>query len=79
MGAYESQQASLSVTLTHFSGVLLHGLATLQWQTGAESGFSRFELERSSDGAAFTKVATILPKGRSLYMLIRVITYEGMQ
>ncbi|UAY55475.1 right-handed parallel beta-helix repeat-containing protein [Arachidicoccus terrestris] len=63
MGAYESQQAPLPVTLIHFSGVLQHGLAKLQWQTGVEAGFSRFELEKSSDGSTFTKVATVMPKG----------------
>ena len=63
MGAYESQQAPLPVTLISFSGVLQNGTANLQWQTGVEAGFSRFELQKSSNGSAFTTVATIMPKG----------------
>jgi len=63
MGAYESQQAPLPVTLISFSGVLQNGTANLQWHTGVESGFSRFELQKSGNGSAFTTVATIMPKG----------------
>jgi len=63
MGAYESQQAPLPVKLISFSGLLQNSTANLQWQTGVEENFSRFELQKSSNGSTFITAATILPKG----------------
>ncbi|WP_158639653.1 choice-of-anchor Q domain-containing protein [Arachidicoccus ginsenosidivorans] len=63
MGAYESQLATVPVTLVDFKGLIQNGQAMLTWKTGVETGLSRFEVERSSDGATFLTVARITPKG----------------
>lgn len=63
MGAYEFQESSLPVTLVRFGGVLQNGRARLEWQTGVETGFSRFQLAKSSDGATFSTVASIPATG----------------
>lgn len=63
MGAYELQQATVPVTLIGFSGVLKGGLASLAWKTGVETAFSRFALEKSVNGSAFSTLAVIAPKG----------------
>ena len=63
IGAYESQQATVPVTLIGFSGVLQGGIARLGWETGLESALDQFEIEKSVNGASFATIAVITPKG----------------
>ncbi|MDZ4810079.1 MAG: T9SS type A sorting domain-containing protein [Bacteroidota bacterium] len=52
--------ANLPVSLLDFTGTGAGTYNLLQWNVAQEDNFSRYELERSTDGASFTKVATIM-------------------
>jgi hypothetical protein len=56
----------LPVTLTEFSGRWQQHDALLSWATATEVNSSYFELERSFDGKAFTKVQQIAAAGQSV-------------
>jgi predicted outer membrane repeat protein len=58
-----AQSSPLPLTLLNFSGQPYSGYNQLQWQTADEANTKQFELERSSDGSAFTKTATIAAAG----------------
>jgi N-acetylneuraminic acid mutarotase len=49
----------LPVTLTYFSGSPHNDHVNVQWKTETESGFSHFNLQRSTNGASFEKIATV--------------------
>lgn len=52
--------SALPITLISFAGKLIgQATARLDWQVAAPDHFSHFELERSTDGRTFSKVATI--------------------
>ncbi len=57
------QAAPLPVTLTSFSGSLKNDVASLQWNTGIENNFDSFEIEKSTNGKNYVKIATITAKG----------------
>lgn len=59
--------STLPVTLREFTGVALQGQNKLQWQVEQEQDFSRYELERSEDGSAFSRIYTAMAQGRSSY------------
>lgn len=65
MGAYESPQGALPVKLISFQGKLQNGIAELSWQTGVEDDLTRFELEKSTSGKNFVRVATITGRGNN--------------
>jgi hypothetical protein len=52
------QQKTLPVTLLSFSGTYRNQAATLHWQTENETAFDHFEVERSSNGSAFSFVGS---------------------
>ena len=56
---YKNTSPLLPLHLVSFSGIKHTGFNQLQWQTASEVNTKWFELERSSDGAIFTKIATI--------------------
>lgn len=69
-GVYRSDlytNSTLPVTLKEFSGVALQGQNKLQWIVEQELNFSKYELERSSNGTDFTKINTQAAQGKSRY------------
>jgi hypothetical protein len=50
---------TLPVDLLNFNGSLNNETATLKWLVANEVNFARYELERSTDGVSFAKVATV--------------------
>jgi hypothetical protein len=56
---YKNTSPLLPLHLVSFSGAKHTGFNQLQWQTASEVNTKWFELERSSDGKNFTKIATI--------------------
>ncbi len=68
----------LPLHLIGFSGVKQAGCTQLQWQTADESNTKLFEIERSSDGKNFTKVATLnsAGTGNSSYSIHDDVVYS---
>jgi len=56
----------LPATLTDFTGSGHAGYNQLKWTVTQEQNLSRYELERSTDGAAFVKVATISAQNQTI-------------
>jgi hypothetical protein len=56
---------SLPVILSDFSVNLIDNQTALSWTTDQENNSNRFEVERSTDGATWTKIASIAAKGNS--------------
>ena len=56
---YKNTSPLLPLHLLSFNGMKHGGFNQLQWQTASEVNTKSFELERSSDGAKFTKIATV--------------------
>ena len=64
MGAYEYQGAiALPVRVMAFTGSIRNNVATLSWQSGVETGFNHYELEKSTDGKTFFALASIQAQG----------------
>ena len=64
MGAYEYQGAiALPVRVMAFTGSMRNNVATLSWQSGVETGFNHYELEKSTDGKTFFALASFQAKG----------------
>lgn len=57
--------ATLPVTLTYFTAEERTGSILLKWATAQEINNAYFDVERSVDGNAFTKIATIQGAGNS--------------
>ncbi|WP_276482152.1 T9SS type A sorting domain-containing protein [Paraflavitalea pollutisoli] len=53
---------NLPVHFDAFFGRLQDGKAYLSWTTSAEENNSHFDIERSNDGAAYTKIGKVAPK-----------------
>ncbi|MGI4740746.1 MAG: T9SS type A sorting domain-containing protein [Janthinobacterium lividum] len=60
-----SSASPLPVTLTDFTAQLLGETVTLAWNTASEANTDRFEVERSTDGVAFTRLGTVAAHGTS--------------
>ena len=58
-------QMTLPVKLISFSGRLNGNRVDLNWVTANELNTKQFEVERSSDGRNFTKLATVTARGNS--------------
>ena len=56
---------TLPVQLTEFKGTLQGKTALLQWKTSGEINSRHFELEKSNDGTAWRKIATVQAAGNS--------------
>ncbi len=54
----------LPLDLVQFSAQAAGQEVSLTWQTLSEKEFSHFEIERSQDGRQFTKLETVLAKGK---------------
>lgn len=83
----------LPVTLMSFRGSTFNCTAAFNWTTSAEWNVSHFELQKSTNGSAYTPVAQLPPKGsnssytytdasmstgRSLYRL-RIVDIDGQE
>lgn len=55
--------APLPVVLTHFTAQAVGSGVELRWHTSLEHGSSHFEVERSSNGQAFARIATVQAQG----------------
>jgi hypothetical protein len=60
----------LPLQLTRFSGNRQNNYNGLQWETANEINTKTFELERSTDGASFTKVASLQSAGTGNNMYV---------
>lgn len=56
----------LPINLISFKGNSVGNTNLLQWTTSSENGSDHFEIERSSDGILFSKIASIEASGNSL-------------
>jgi hypothetical protein len=56
---------SLPVQLVRFAARMVNANAQLNWTTASEQNNSRFEIERSLDGANFTTIGTVAGRGNS--------------
>jgi hypothetical protein len=65
MGAYEYQNGVLAVSIQNFTGKLTNSVAQLQWKTGEESDYSRFEVEKSTDNTTFVSIGSFAVKGNN--------------
>lgn len=54
------KSGSLPITLDYFRGVQINRKNQLNWKVYCTSTSARFEVERSSDGAHFSRIATLL-------------------
>lgn len=52
----------LPITLVSFEANAVESMAVLQWNTTEETGFDRFEIERSPDGKNWTRLGVVLGK-----------------
>jgi hypothetical protein len=91
MGAYEQPDgASLPVSIISFDGNYQEGLATVEWRSGVESQFDHYELEVSSEGQVFQKIArksatgsnshykVITPQvGKEAYYRLKLVDKDG--
>ncbi|MBL7727121.1 MAG: carboxypeptidase regulatory-like domain-containing protein, partial [Dinghuibacter sp.] len=57
--------SSVPVRLIGFTGNLNGNIAVLQWSTAQEQNTSHFDVERSTDGANFSKVGMVSARGNS--------------
>jgi hypothetical protein len=56
---------TLPATLLDFNGIGYSGYNRLQWKVAQEQNMSRYELERSTNGFAYTKVATVVSQNQT--------------
>jgi len=68
----------LPVTLLDFSGTGNDGYNQLEWKVAQEQNLSRYELERSTDGSAFTRVATIASQNQTTEFTYRHKDYTSL-
>ncbi|KAA0992051.1 PKD domain-containing protein [Dyadobacter aurulentus] len=61
----DSTLCRLPVTLTSFTGKGENSLATLNWATSAESNFSHFEVQYSSNAKTFRTIGRVAPESNS--------------
>lgn len=66
LGAYEFN-AVLPVTLQYFTATAHHSDVKLIWAVASSLNFNRFEVERSSDGISFSKIADKVFNGIGSY------------
>jgi hypothetical protein len=64
LGSYANP---LPVSLTTFAGRVQNGQAILDWATASEQNNAGFEVQRSADGALFTKIGWVSAKGPGGY------------
>lgn len=64
MGAFEFQmESTVPIVIQSFRGQLQNGTAHLEWQSGLETSFKQYELEKSQDGTSYHHLATISATG----------------
>ena len=57
----------LPVDLEDFGGVASGSGVLLSWKVGIETGLSRYEVQRSTDGVGFATIGSVQPGGRQFY------------
>ncbi len=60
-----STQTALPVQLVNFTAVKQNALVKVSWSTSQEVNSSSFDVERSADGKAFSKIGTVAAMGNS--------------
>jgi hypothetical protein len=60
---------TLPIQLTSFTAVKKQSGVLLEWTTASENNSAKFEVERSADGRAFTRIATVTAAGESAQKL----------
>jgi hypothetical protein len=55
--------APLPVTIASFTGISNDCAATLNWRSATEITLDRYEIEKSTDGKHYTKLASVVPLG----------------
>lgn len=71
-------ESSLPVNLLSFTGNAKNTNVHLEWKASNEVNFSRYELEKSTDGLSFSKIATIAASGSSRYSYIDKWSNENL-
>lgn len=56
-------QWALPVDLKAFTGKLNNGIARLDWESGVETAFEGYEIEKSTDGTGYIKIGSVEAKG----------------
>ncbi|SHG02302.1 T9SS type A sorting domain-containing protein [Flavisolibacter ginsengisoli] len=76
--ALASPATVMPVSLTYFKGRSLNSnSALLEWETAQEENADHFDIEESSNGTLFTKLATLPAKGNSSIPTRYLYTYTG--
>jgi len=65
LGAFEFGAIIVPVTLVDFSATERSGRTLLQWSTATEINSNHFDVERSTDGQNFDKIATVASNGNT--------------
>ena len=68
---------TLPVTLTAYSATATANGVALNWKTAAELNNNRYEVEKSTDGKAFVKLAVTLPSASFAYTLLDKAPAQG--
>ena len=68
---------TLPVTLTAYSATATANGVALNWKTAAELNNNRYEVEKSTDGKAFVKLAVVLPSTSFAYTLLDKAPAQG--
>ena len=61
------QEGVLPVTLTNFSAQIINKKTLIKWNVENEINFSDYEIEQSSNGVDFVKLAVVKPSNQSAY------------
>jgi len=65
--AYLSPDCILPLKLNSFNGEYLNNVVKLNWKAEKQTGFSHFEIEKSTNARNFTEIKKILPSNGLLY------------
>lgn len=74
MGAYENATSLLPVELLSFEANAKGGIVVLEWTTLSEEDHDRFEVEKSTDGVSFDRIAILDGAGNTTSFS----TYEAL-
>lgn len=73
-----TSDVSLPVELNNFTGQINNGTVTLTWNSGVESGFDGYEVEKSMNGQKFMRIGTVAPKGNDQSYYYTTIQNESI-
>lgn len=69
-GGFFVEDAVMPVTLSAFNATAGTHSILVNWITSVEINTLQFEVERSTDGSTFSKIATVAPKGPGNYQFV---------